>query len=126
MGRHLLLAQRPNSVLGVWRAEFLLMVRGGSVCLVQLQQLLAILGTALLEAGSPSVCSTSLAFFSEVVFSYKGTVILASPYPERPHPPRLHLCKPRSQIRTHSELQGLGLPQGNLLHHRGFPWSLGW
>lgn len=53
MGRHLLLAQRPNSVLGVWQAEFLLTAPGGSVCLVQLQQLLAILGTALLEAGSP-------------------------------------------------------------------------
>lgn len=37
----------------MWQAVFLLTALGGSLCLVQLLQLLPILGAALLEAGSP-------------------------------------------------------------------------
>jgi hypothetical protein len=46
-GKHLLLVQRPSSVLGVWQAMLLLTPQGGSACLVQCLQLLAILGAAL-------------------------------------------------------------------------------
>lgn len=59
VGRHLLLAQRPNSVLGVWQAVFLLTAEEDlpswssacscwpSLVLPQCLQLLAILGAAL-------------------------------------------------------------------------------